>query len=180
MRMETGNKGLLHRFWKDEEATATIEFVILAPVVMWIVFSVIEAGWLSTQQAMLNRGLNLAVRDLRLGRRPNPTADDIKQDICRYSGVLRDCMSTLTLELVKLGDPVGNAAAVCVDRSQPVAPVTTFVQGSHINQDIMVARACFVVDPLIPGAGLGAALPKDSTGAFHMVSFSAFVNEPGT
>jgi len=179
MQINTGIKGLLQRFWSDEDATATIEFVILAPVVMWIVFSVIEAGWLSTQQSMLNRGLNLAVRDLRLGRRPNPSANDIKQDICNYAGVLRDCMNTLTLELVSINDPIGNASAVCVDRSSPIEPTIAFDQGSHINQDIMIARACFVVDPLIPGAGLGAALPKDITGAFHMVSFSAFANEPG-
>ena len=171
---------LLKRFKRDEEASATVEFVLLVPMVMWIVFSVIEAGWLSTQQTMLNRGLNLAVRDLRLGRRNNPTADDIKADICNYAGILRDCLNSLSLELVTIGNPIGGAAAVCVDRSSPIAPVVSFEPGSHIDQDIMVARACYVVDPLIPGAGFGAALPKDSTGGFHMVAFSAFMNEPGT
>lgn len=179
MELANGLKALLRRYQKDEEANATIEFVILVPVVMWMVFSVIEAGWLSTQQTMLNRGLNLAVRDLRIGRRSNPTAELIKQDICDYAGILRDCMSTLTLELVTLGDPIGGNSAVCVDRADPVAPVVTFDPGGHITQDIMVARACFVVDPLLPGAGFGAALPKDPTGGYHMVSFSAFVNEPG-
>ena len=169
----------LQRFRRDEEASATIEFVMLVPLVMWIVFSVIESGWLSTQQTMLNRGLNLAVRDLRLGRRPNPTADEIKQDICNYAGILRNCMANLTLELAEVSNPIGGLTAVCVDRSVSVAPVVVFDPGSHLNQDIMIARACYVVDPLIPGAGFGAALPKDSTGGFHMVAFSAFVNEPG-
>lgn len=170
---------LLQRFRRDEDASATVEFVLLVPMVMWIVFSVFEAGWLATQQTMLNRGLNLAVRDLRLGRRPNPTANDIKQDICNYAGILRNCMGSLSLELVTLGNPIGGAAAVCVDRASPIAPVVTFEPGSHINQDIMVARVCYVVDPLVPGAGFGAALSKDATGGYHMIAFSAFVNEPG-
>ncbi|NOR61587.1 MAG: pilus assembly protein [Rhodobacteraceae bacterium] len=169
----------LQRFRRDEEASATIEFVMLVPLVMWIVFSVIESGWLSTQQTMLNRGMNLAVRDLRLGRRPNPTADDIKQDICNYAGILRNCMANLTLELVEISDPIGGLTAVCVDRASAIDPVVAFDAGSHLDQDIMVARACYIVDPLIPGAGFGAALPKDPTGGFHMVAFSAFVNEPG-
>lgn len=179
MQMLDTATAFLQRFRRDEDASATVEFVLLVPIVMWIVFSVIEAGWLATQQTMLNRGLNLAVRDLRLGRRPNPTANDIKQDICNFAGILRNCMDTIALELVTLGNPIGNAAAVCVDRADPIAPVVTFDPGSSITQDIMVARVCYVVDPLIPGAGFGAALPKDATGAYQMVSFSAFVNEPG-
>jgi len=169
---------LCRRFRDDESASATAEFVILIPVVMWVVFSVIEAGWLMTQSTMLSRGLNMAIRDLRLGRRPNPTPYDIKADICKYATILKNCQSTLTLELVRIDNPIGNASATCVDRSAAVQPSVAFNIGSHISQDIMVARVCFVVDPLIPGAGFGAALPKDSTGAYHLVSYSAFANEP--
>ncbi len=180
MRSLAKTKTLLRRFAKDEEASATIEFVILVPMVMWVVFSVLEAGWLSTQQTMLNRGVNLAVRDLRLGIPANPTRATIKQSICNYAAILRNCMSSLSLELVTIGNPIGGNAAQCVDRVVgSVQPNIRFDLGSHINQDIMVARACYVVDPLIPGAGLGAALPKDLTGGYHMVSFAAFVNEPG-
>jgi len=174
----SGFKSVLGRFRKSEDGSATVEFVILIPVVMWIVFSVVEAGWLMTQQTLLHRGLNLAVRDLRLGRDPNPTAEDVKATICSYAGILRDCNNVLTLELVEVSDPIGGANAVCVDRTSEIQPVVAFSTGSYVDQDIMVARACFVVDPLIPGAGIGALLPKDPSGAFHLVSYSAFVNEP--
>jgi len=171
--------GLLQRFRDDEEASATIEFVILIPAVMWIVFSVMESGWLLTQKTMLDRGLALAVRDLRLGRNDEPTAENIIADICEYAAILRNCSTTLTLELVNLDNPIGNANAKCVDRAatDPIDP-PVFNAGSHRNQHIMVARACYVMDPLIPGAGFGAALPKDASGGYHMVSYSAFANEP--
>ena len=179
MQLVGSLKGFLNRFRKDEEASATVEFVILVPMVLWLVFSVIEAGWLATQQTMLNRGLNLAIRDLRLGRLTNPTSDDIKQEICDYAGILKNCMSTLTLELAEIDNPIGGLSATCVDRTTAIEPVVTFDAGSHIDQDIMFVRACFVMDPLIPGAGFGAALPKDASGGFHLVAFGAFVNEPG-
>ncbi len=169
---------LCRRFRDDEDASATAEFVILIPVVMWVVFSVIEAGWLMTQSTMLSRGLNMAIRDLRLGRRPNPTPNDIKADICNYATILRNCQSILTLELVRIDNPIGNANATCVNRNATVQPSVAFNIGSHINQDIMVARVCYVVDPLIPGSSFGATLPRDATGAYHLVSYSAFANEP--
>jgi len=179
--METVKKpsGFLKRFIRDEEASATVEFVILVPMVMWVVFSVIEAGWLSTQQTMLNRGLNLAVRDLRLGKDAGKTPLEIRQDVCDYAGILRNCMSNLTLQLVRIENPIGGLTAPCANRNASVDPTVTFNPGSHVDQDIMVARVCYVVDPLIPGAGFGAALPRDAlTGGYHMVSYSAFANEP--
>jgi len=166
------------RFRDDDSANPTVEFVMLIPVVMWIVFSVLESGWLMTQQTMLNRGINMAVRDLRIGVNPNPTSATIKTDICNYATILRDCNTALFLELVALNNPISSADATCVDRTTNIEPVVNFVVGSRIVPEIMVLRACFVVDPLIPGAGLGALLPKDASGGYHMVAYSAFVNEP--
>lgn len=175
-------RSFLKSFRDDESANATIEFVILIPVVLWIVFSVLEAGWLMTQQTMLNRGVNMAVRDLRVGDpnplAPAPTHASIKADICEYAGILRNCSSALHLELVEFSNPISSASATCVDRATAIEPLVNWVLGSRVTPEIMVLRACFVVDPLIPGAGIGALLPKDPTGGYHMVTFSSFVNEP--
>ena len=171
-------RSILKSFKDDESASATIEFVMLIPIVIWIVFSVLEAGWLMTQKTMLNRGVNMAVRDLRIGATPNPTHATIKTDICNYAGILRNCQTALHLEMVGFDNPISSAAATCVDRSTAVEPVVNWLLGSRTVPEVMILRACFVVDPLIPGAGMGALLPTDSTGAFHMVSYSSFVNEP--
>jgi len=55
--------------------------------------------------------------------------------------------------------------------------VTTYTGGQR--SQIVFARACYVVDPLVPGLGYGLALPKDSTGGVRLTSRFAFVNEPG-
>jgi hypothetical protein len=43
---------------------------------------------------------------------------------------------------------------------------------------MMIVRACYVVDPLMPDFGLGARFQKDETGGVRLVASSAFVNEP--
>ena len=75
-------KALWSSFREDESAAATVEFVIVFPVIIWLVFSTLEAGWLMTQQTMLGRGLNLAVREVRIGATGEPTYASIKDSIC--------------------------------------------------------------------------------------------------
>ncbi len=172
-------KAIWHAFKRDETATATIEFVIVFPVILWLVFSTLEAGWLMTEQAMLGRGLSLAVRDVRIGAGGPVTYASIKDSICKNAMILRNCSSALHLEMVELSNPISSASAACVDRSPgAVQPLISWIEGSRLTPEIMVLRACFVVTPLIPGAGFGAALPVDPTGGYHMVQYSAFANEP--
>ncbi len=42
----------------------------------------------------------------------------------------------------------------------------------------MLIRACAKFDPIVPTTGLGFRLPKDNTGAYALISSTAFVNEP--
>lgn len=174
-------KPLWTSFKQDESASPTVEFVIVFPVILWLVFSTLEAGWLMTQQTMLGRGLNLAVREVRIGAGGTPSYASIKESICANALVLRDCQTALHLEMVELSNPISSANATCINRAPAaLAPIIDWVSGSRVTPEIMVLRACFVVDPLIPGAALGAALPKDATGGFHMVQYSAFANEPNS
>ncbi len=172
-------KALWEAFKEDETATATVEFVMVFPVILWLVFSTLEAGWLMTQQTMLGRGLNIAVREVRIGIGGTPTYNTIKTSICENALILRNCSTALHLEMVELANPISSAGAACIDRTPgELAPLINWISGSRVTPEIMVLRACFVADPLIPGSGLAAALPKDVTGGYHMVQYSAFANEP--
>jgi len=171
-------KSALRSFRDDESGTATMEFVILVPVIMMIVFSILESGWLMTQKTMLDRGLNMAIRDLRVGAVANPTPETIITSVCNYAGILKDCETALFLEMVELSNPISTGSATCVDRTEEIEPVVNWIMGSRTVPEIMVMRACFVVDPLIPGSAIGALLPKDPSGGYNMVTYSAFANEP--
>ncbi len=168
-------------FWRDDSANATVEFVLVAPMLFWLVFSVFEAGWLMTRQMMLERGLDLMVRDLRLGLYgANPSHDTLKANVCNYAKVFKDCQNSVHLELAVLDRTtlgLANTSEIgCVDRTGAVSPVVNVNPGAR--SDIMFVRACMVVDPLLPGTGLGAQLTKDPSGGFAMVAYGAFMNEP--
>lgn len=162
----------------DRAGTAAIEFALVVPILLVLVFSTLEAGWVMVQTIMLDRALDQTVRELRVGSFANPTQETMRARICAKAVVLRDCETTMTLELIPIinASSYPNDDARCVDRDSPVAPVLRFTPGGR--SQTMFVRACFVVEPMTPGLGLGLALPKDASGAMRIIAKSAFINEP--
>ena len=164
---------------KSDAGNATVEFVVVFPVIMMIFFQSFEAGWLMVRYTMLDRSLDITVRDLRLGHFVNPTADTLRTNICSLALGIQDCQNALMVELVPVDTTSWNLPspnATCVNRGATIQPVTTVTQGT--GDEMMIIRACAIVDPLFPGTGLGLDLPKDASGGFALVATSAFVNEP--
>ncbi len=176
----------LDSFIEDTEGAATIEFVIVAPILFFMVFSIFEAGWLMTKQMMLTRGLNMAVRELRIGDfTPGSQADiyeEIKQKICDRAKIFRDCEDSIHLQMqtINLATGIPWTPPTCVDRDPdaPIQPIVFSTGARGVDSDTMFIRACVIVDPMLPGTGLGAHLTKDATGGYQMVAFQAFRNEP--
>jgi len=184
-----GNGGKVRRrlgFLRDTAGAATIEFAIVAPVIFTIFFSVLEAGILMTRTVMLERAVSVTVRELRVGLIPPDqlTEPGLKNIICDRAVVFSDCVQNIALDLVPLGSAFGNSLAnqiatetSCVDRtSENPNPVVTIDPGGRTEN--MFVRVCIVVDPILPGIGLGLRLPKDGSGGVRISTFSAFKNEP--
>lgn len=179
---------------RSENGNASVEFVFLFPLFVTLLISAIESGLMTMRYVWLDRSLDLTVRDLRLGilmnEEPDPLAspdeveetnhEQVKQAICdRGELLLPDCMNTLHLELISVDTDVWNLpdpGAACVDRTGVVNPPLTF-QARQQNE-MMIIRACYIVDPLTPDFGLGARFNKDSSGGVALIASSAFVNEP--
>lgn len=185
----------LRRAFRRDDGTASLEFVILFPVFVTVLISSMEMGVLLTRQVMLERALDVAVRDLRLGRAADQlgypedwdgdlTRDDIRELVCGYSPMITDCNANLLIELTRIDmDQVNTedwegfgGAVACVERGANVAPATQFVQGT--TNELMLVRTCALVDPIFPTSGFSLNLPRDQTGAFAFVAQSIFVNEP--
>lgn len=169
----------LTRRARSEDGTSTVPFVIFVPLFMTMVMSSTEMGTMLFRQVMLERGLDLAVRDLRLGIWVPANSDQLKQRICNYAGVIPSCTQAMLVELRPVSkstwSPLGSGP-VCVDRTAVVQPVTAFNAGA--SNDMMLVRACVKFVPIFPTNGFGFGMPKDNTGAYALVSSSAFVNEP--
>jgi hypothetical protein len=169
---------LAARFLRRQDGAATVEFAIIFPVVFGLVTAFFEAGVLMTRSMMLERGLDLAVRELRIGTAANLTHAELKALVCDRALVLPDCVAHMAIELI----PVVSSAdlpdrnAVCVDRTTNIDPTVRYDPGAR--SEVVFVRACMVVDPFIPGMGLALNLPLDPSGGFTLIAYSAFVNEP--
>lgn len=169
---------LFRRFRRNENGSATIDFAIMFPLFIMALMASVELGFISLKHMMLERALDLTVREIRLGTGSAPQHDDIKRQICARAPMLDDCDANLRLELVRMNLRTWSAPPTdidCIDKSEEVKPVRTFENG-NVNE-LMLLRACALFKPIIPTSGLGKAL--DTTAGYAaLVAQSAFVQEP--
>ncbi|MGV3576848.1 MAG: TadE/TadG family type IV pilus assembly protein [Devosia sp.] len=163
---------------RDTRGAAAIEFALVVPVLLAIIFATLEAGWLMVQTIMLDRALDMTVRELRIGSFDNPTQERMRDRICDQAVVLADCRNSLALELIPVIDASSypTDAARCLNRSTNIEPVLRFNPGQR--SQMVFVRACYVVAPLTPKFALGLLLSKDANGDVRLVSKSGFINEP--
>lgn len=177
-------KDCLARFGRDEDGTVSVEFVLVFPVFFGFFLMTYESGMISARHVMLERGVDLAVRDVRIGNLPNPTRDQLRERICDVALIIPDCENQLEIELIRR-DPetwtAVNVNARCVDRGE-VNP-TEIPLDTTANNQLMVLRACVRIDPILPTTGLGKAIVDANSssaaqGSYALISMAAFVVEP--
>lgn len=169
----------LRRFRRGESGVATIEFVIVFPAYFLLVTSAYEAGMLMTRHVMLERGLDATVREVRIGRIPFPTHDNLTDRICEVASIIPNCKYNLRLEMISRNPRSWQdipPEVACVDREEPNLPVVQF--NPALNNELLVLRACALFDPMIPLTGLGKEIPKKSGGAYGLLATSSYVMEP--
>lgn len=169
----------LRRWGREEAGAVTAEFVVVLPLLLMLMFPAIDAGVQATRATLLERALELTVRDIRLGRFQNPTHDAIRAALCTRMRLLAGCEQRLLLELRPV-NPVNYAAptgpAPCINRAAEVQPVTTFNPG--VEHEVMLIRACAIVEPVLPTTPWALGMPRDGQGGYQISAVSAFVNEP--
>lgn len=169
----------LRRFGRDEDGSMMVEFALAVPLIFTLFLTSVELGIYSMRQVFLDRGVDMTVRNVRLGTGVQYTHTQLKSQICDFAGNLPDCESALRLSLtpvnIRTFNGIGNAAD-CVDLSQPIEPPSVFSLG--LDNEMMLVRACYMFKPVFPSTGLGYAFTKDGSGRSKMVSISAFVQEP--
>ena len=171
--------GRLRRDFRKEDGTASIEFLFAIPVLLTIFMASFESGYFMIRHVMLERALDLTMRELRLGLLGNVTHNQLRTLLCTRAVVLGDCQNNLKIEL----EPVSTATwtmpatpTTCIDRAVPIDPVTTFVRGG--SSEPVLVRICVRQDTMFPSTGIGLGLQKDGLGNYAILARSVFVNEP--
>jgi len=119
------------------------------------------------------------VRDLRLGKPEYRDPAVLKAALCAEALLLTDCDANMKLEMGPVatrGFTYLEGSPDCIDRTQTTNPVINFTSGS--NNEMMLIRFCYLLDPIFPAVGLGKALPPVVNGGYKMMASTFFVNEP--
>lgn len=181
----------LIRFRDDEGGNATIEFCLFIPFFFVFFVSAFEMGMLMVRQTMLDRGVDLTVRLVRLNQVVDAAGNDainrvnLRRSICFFSGgLVPDCDENLRIEMIRV-DPhnwaatAGRAVAggACVNVDDP-ANVSGILLESGNQNELMIIRVCALIEPLAPAAGIGAQMQRRSGDMYALFSMAAFVVEP--
>ena len=170
----------LRRFAHRERGTATIEFVIGVPLILAFLFSSIDYGVVMIRQVFLDRAVDIAVRQVRLGAIQNGGIAAFRTLICQNTFLLAQCEANIAIELRPIDTTTWaglSTPAQCVNRAANIEPVLAF-NPSAGSQQLMLIRVCVVADPFIGMTGMVLGMPRDSSGGFFLVSRAAFANEP--
>ena len=183
----------LRRFRRSEDGNSTIEFVILFPVFIMIFLGSFESGLMMVRNVMLERGVDLAVRTLRLGTPVPPSYEEFKESICDGTLIFQDCMDLVQVQLLPVDMDSWTLPAAqtnCIDEAShndPINPADPFDDTDYDgggNNELMIVRVCALFLPMFPGTTLGLRMPKynsndpDDDAKYALVVTSAFVNEP--
>lgn len=172
-------KSRLARMRGEDSGSASVEFVLLFPVFFLMMLFSIELGIVTLRHALLERGLDLTVRGVRLTTGEDWSHDEIKLGLCKVSLLGSSCMKDLKLEMKKTDIRAFSGLATtadCTDRAEPAKPVRTWTNGD--SNELMLLRACLKYDPLFPKTVFGQAIHTDASGQAAIISVSAFVQEP--
>lgn len=169
-------------FWSDTRGSAALEFVVLFAPLAFLIFTMGELGAYMARSVMLDRGVNIAMRDVRVGKLPGNTSREqleaLRTKICENAFLIDQCNDRLLVEVEELGasGAFGTNVVNCHNTADPeLVPADKFTPPGLSG--ITVIRACLVSNPIFPGVGLGAKLAVLPDGNYAVVSRSAFLNE---
>ena len=170
----------LMRRLRREDGAVTIPTILWLPVFFMIMIAGVEMMVTNLRQILLERAVDVATRELRLGSAINLTHDQLKQKICTAIRFVSDCNENLAVEIFPVDKTTwqfsNTNSTLCTDSTSTEDLTPTLDYGS--SNSLMVVRACLKLKPMSDMDPLGAALAKDASGRFALVAMTAYVNEP--
>lgn len=170
----------LARYRRAEDGAVTIPALLWLPLFIMIMVASVELCVLTIKQTLLERGVDLSTRILRLGISEMPTHTQLKRSICSNIAFLSTCMDDLAIEIFEVNQETWTSsgagrAVLCSDAiTEDTAP--TLQRG--LGNQLMVLRACLRVTPMEKLNPLSQMLIKNENGQYALVVTTAFVNEP--
>ncbi len=182
------------RLTKDSDGSAAIEFAMVVPIFLALLFGILEVGYLFYADAVIESTMDTAARKIMTGNAPDKdyvwdTSDTTAKcrksgkecfidDICSVLSFFGDCEENLAID-VEVFSSFGalasdNSAVTCTDNDDYDYDAQKYDDGDQLQ--IIRIRLCWLYKPLVPG--LGIALADTAEGRHQIVSTSIFRTEP--
>lgn len=177
-------------FRKDQSGSTAIEFAMLAPLFLGLIFSIFESGYFYYQQAVIEDVANRATRTIRVGAAPSASyqasssigcqtgKDCFYQTICSPLRWFGNCSQNLSVDVktfnsfTELNNDLTSAS--CPSDSTYDYNVQAYDPGQELS--IVRVRVCYLVRTFNPG--LGMKLSRTSGNRRKVISVSIIRNEP--
>lgn len=159
---------------RNERAAALIEFVMLAPIMLALIFGAIQLGTIYLAESELQRVTRLAARSVMIGAASAMTQDQFKAAFCANVAALIDC-SKIYISLQPqpgCGSISTTPQTIVFDADGNVTNAMPFNPGQ--SESVMVLQVLY----LQPVIGLPMLNFASVNGALPLYSTSVFFNEP--
>lgn len=177
-------RSLTIKLFRNKDGTAAVEFAIVAPVFMALMFSLFEVGWYFYANSIVDASVGDAARLIETGQIQKSTGTDAQKKQAMFNAVCNilqefgDCTSRLTVEVQTFPDFASLAsasdAAVCADAPQDQRDAIPFSPGTELS--IVRVRICFIYTTLNPAIGVNVSEP--GTNKRRLISQAVFRSEP--
>lgn len=172
------------RFLGDSRGSAAVEFAIIAPIFLGLMFSMFEIGWFYFANSVTDAATTTAGRLIRTGQVQKWSGSDeevFKQfydTICDVVDSFGECGSHMTVEVTTFKSFEDLAAdttdIACADSDPNEIDAIPFEPGGELQ--IVRVRVCLLFNTVNPA--IGVKLAEDGTGVRRIKSTMIFRNEP--
>jgi Flp pilus assembly protein TadG len=172
------------QFFKRKDGTALVEFAIVSPIFLMMMFSLFEVGWFYYVNSIVDASVSDASRLIETGQIQKSGVSDAQKKVAVFNAVCNilknfgDCDQRLTVDVQTFASfaalDAASDSAVCADASDADLATIQFDPGSDLA--IVRVRICFLYSTVNPAIGVNLSEP--GSGQRRLVTQAIFRNEP--
>lgn len=171
-------------FPRNTAGSTAVEFALVAPVFLMMMFSIFEVGWFYFANSIVDAAIGDMARLIKTGQvqgwdgTDEEKYDQLYADVCNIVEPFGGCENRLTLEVDTYDTfaqlAADNTPATCADAPPEDLAALPFDPGEELQ--IIRVRVCYLYTTLNPAIGVNLA--EEGSNRRRIISTMIFRNEP--
>jgi len=165
------------RFSRSQDGSTAIEFALLFPIFIAVLFSAFEMGTLFLRFNQLDHAVDNVSRLIRINQGVSYSEPTIRKMVCQEIRIVKSCEDYMAVELTSLSSfAMSGTQNACSGTGKVVRSPGAFSAGK--NSEVLIMRVCLSLAPLTPYLGIALNLAPEGNDRYVAVSSTLFANEP--